>query len=82
MNGNVFKMFYKKYCLSNIFTIISDMEINFEKKNHTVETIPTSYRKILETEAKSIVNNAHLSVQDIMCFCQLYILSFQIIITY
>jgi hypothetical protein len=31
------------------------MEINFEKKKHTVETIPTSYRKILETEAKSIL---------------------------
>ena len=26
------KLFYTKYCLSNIFTIISDMEINFEKK--------------------------------------------------
>ena len=52
------KLFYTKYCLSNIFTIISDMELNFEKKNkkkHTVETIPKSYRKILETEAKSIL---------------------------
>jgi hypothetical protein len=49
------KLFYAKYCFSNIFTIISDMEINFEKrkenKTHTVETIPKSYRKILETEA-------------------------------
>jgi hypothetical protein len=26
------KLFYTKYCLSNIFTIISDMELNFEKK--------------------------------------------------
>ena len=56
------KLFYTKYCLSNIFTIISDMEINFEKKKktktkktHTVETIPKSYRKILETEANSIL---------------------------
>ena len=53
------KLFYAKYCLSNIFTIISDMEINFEKKKenktHTVETIPKSYRTILETEAKSIL---------------------------
>ena len=29
------KLFYSKYCLSNIFTIISDMEINFEKKKKT-----------------------------------------------
>jgi hypothetical protein len=26
------KLFYAKYSLSNIFTIISDMEINFEEK--------------------------------------------------
>jgi hypothetical protein len=37
------------------------MEINFEKKrkkNHTVETIPKSYRKILENEKfTSILNH-------------------------
>jgi hypothetical protein len=53
------KLFDTKYCLSNIFTIISDMEINFEKekktKPYTVETIPKSYRTILETEANSIL---------------------------
>jgi hypothetical protein len=57
------KLFFAKYCLGNIFTIISDMEINFEKrkktKTHTVETIPNPYRTILETEANSILPNTY-----------------------
>ena len=61
------KLFYAKYCLSNIFTIISDMEINFEKKRkkkNTVETIPKSYRKILETEATSIYMTPNTHIHD------------------
>ena len=66
------KLFYAKYCLSNIFTIISDMEINFEKKrkkNHTVETIPKSYRKIFETDATSIcmTPNTHIHARPLSC---------------
>ena len=57
------KLFYAKYCLSNIFIIISDIEIHFEKKKtkkkHTVETIPNPYRTILETEANSILPNTY-----------------------
>ena len=30
------KLFYAKYCLSNIFTIISDMEIYLKKKKNTL----------------------------------------------
>jgi hypothetical protein len=59
------KLFYAKYCLSNIFTIISDMEIYLKKKKkHTVETIPKSYRKILETEATSIYMTPNTHIHD------------------
>ena len=54
--GMYSKLFYAKYCLSNIFTIISDMEINIEKKKKKKKTHCQKKPKIQKKKIKKNVD--------------------------